>query len=148
MNLCVADVHWSLGLFVCWADKEYFLSFLLPSYNKIIKWKQTPTHKKYKFSEYIKDVFDSFFYFRQIILYLHTYRKLNADNKLIKTVGHRARFFRKMMLKHTRLCQQVWLYLDIFIFSLIKSLSCNKTLKTLGLQVVCINRMSLYKMFT
>jgi len=27
-------------------------------------------------------------------------------------------------LEHTHLCQQVWLYLDLFIFSLIKSLSC------------------------
>ena len=36
-------------------------------------------------------------------------------------------------VEHTHLSQQFWLYLDIFIFSLIKCLSCNKTLIVLGL---------------
>jgi len=36
-------------------------------------------------------------------------------------------------VEHTHLCQQFWLYLDIFVFSFIKSLSCNKTVKVLGL---------------
>ena len=40
------------------------------------------------------------------------------------------------------------LYLDIFIFSLIKSFSCKKTLKILGLEVLFINRISLHKKFT
>jgi len=48
---------------------------------------------------------------------------LNAEfNKLIQAVGHRARFFPKMMLNTPTFCQQFWLYLDIFIFSLIKYL--------------------------
>jgi len=51
-------------------------------------------------------------------------------------------------VEHTHLCQQVWLHLDIFIFSLIKYLSWNKTLNILGLYVLCINMMSLHKMFT
>ena len=38
--------------------------------------------------------------------------------------------------------------LDIFIFSLIKSLSCNKILNMIGLSVLCITRMSLLKRFT
>ena len=76
-------------------------------------------------------------------------RKFNAEfNKLIRTVRHRARFFQKMILNTSTIAQKIWLYLDIFIFSLIKSLSCNKTLKVLGLYVVCINRMSLHNKFT
>jgi len=56
------------------------------------------------------------------------YRKFNAEfNTLIQTVGHYARFFEKWCWTH--LCQQFWLYLNIFIFSPIKSLSCYKTLK-------------------
>ena len=51
-------------------------------------------------------------------------------------------------VEHTHLSQHFWLYLDIFIFSLIKFLSCNKTLKVLGLYVLCINRMSLHKKVT
>jgi len=31
--------------------------------------------------------------------------------------------FSKNDVEHTNLCQQFWMYLDIFIFSLIKSLS-------------------------
>jgi len=41
-------------------------------------------------------------------------------------VGHRARILRKNDAEHTHLCQQFWLYLDIFGFSLIKSLNYNK----------------------
>ena len=80
----------------------------------------------------LEDVFAScFFSIDFFYMYIHN-RKFNAEfNKLIKTVGHRACFFKKWSWTH--LCQQVWLYLDIFIFSLIKSLSCNKTLKMLGL---------------
>jgi len=51
--------------------------------------------------------------------------KVNAEfNKLITTVGHLARFFSKIDVGHTHLCQQFWLCLDFFIFSLIKSLNC------------------------
>jgi len=60
-------------------------------------------------------IFDRFFY-----IYIF-YRKFNAEhNKLMKTVGHRARLFEKWWTHP----QHVWLHLDIFIFSLIKSLSC------------------------
>jgi len=66
-------------------------------------------------------MFDRFFY-----IYIYC-RKINAEfNKLIKTVGHRARFFSKNDVEQPP-------YLDIFVFSLIKSLSCNKTLKVLAL---------------
>jgi len=37
--------------------------------------------------------------------------------------------FSKNDVEHTHPCEQFWLYLDIFIFSLIKSLSCYITLK-------------------
>ena len=47
--------------------------------------------------------------------------KFNAEfNTLIKTVGHRAFSLSKTDVEHTHLCQQFWLYLDIFIFLLIK----------------------------
>jgi len=55
--------------------------------------------------------------------------KKGEFNKLIKTVGHCACFFFKNGGEHTNLCQIFWLYLDIFIFSLIKSLNCNKNTK-------------------
>ena len=81
------------------------------------------------------------------IYFIYVYcRKFNAElNKLIKTVGHRACFFEKWCWTHP---QQFWLYLDIFIFSLYKSLNCNKTLKMLGQWVLCINRLSLHNKFT
>jgi len=57
---------------------------------------------------------------------------LNAEfNKLIKTVGHCARYFEKLCWTNPPLLT-ILTFFDIFIFSLIKSLSCNKTLK-----VVC-----------
>ena len=37
--------------------------------------------------------------------------------------------FSKNDVEHTHLCQQFWLYLDIFIFSLIRSLSCSNILE-------------------
>jgi len=49
---------------------------------------------------------------------------------LIKTVSLRS-YCRKRMLN--TFVNNFDFYLDIFIFSLIKSLSCNKTLKVLGL---------------
>jgi len=60
------------------------------------------------------------FLFSIDFFYIYIYcRKFNAEfNKLIKTVGHRARFF-EIDVQHTHLCQQFWLYLDIFIFSLL-----------------------------
>ena len=79
---------------------------------------------------------------KKISIYIDC-RKLNAEfNKVIKAVGYRVRFFEKWGWTHPP-CQQFWLYLEIFIFSLIKSLSCHKTLKVLGLYVLCSNRMSL-----
>ena len=68
--------------------------------------------------------FSAVFYFRYIFFYTYIYcKKVNAEsNQLIKTVDHRARFFSE---KNTHLCQQFGRFLDIFIFSLIKSLSCN-----------------------
>ena len=66
---------------------------------------------------------DCFFY-----IYIYC-RKFDAEfNKLIKALGHRARFS-KNDVELTHLCQHVWIYLDIFIFSLIKSLNCYITLK-------------------
>ena len=98
---------------------------------------QTISNRPSHFSCRFKGVFGRFFYFRKIVFYIYIYcRRYNSEsNKLIKTVGHRARlllFFRE---------NDVWLYLDIFIFSLITSLSCNKPLNMLGMLVVCINRM-------
>jgi len=60
--------------------------------------------------------------FRHIFLYIYIYayfRKFNVEfNKLIKTVGNRARFFFRKM-RHPPLQKN---YLDIFIFSLLKLL--------------------------
>jgi len=36
--------------------------------------------------------------------------------------------FSKINVEHTHLCQQFWLYLDIFVFSLIKLLQNTKVL--------------------
>ena len=54
----------------------------------------------------IKDIFGSFLF--SILFYIYIYcRKFNAEfNKLIKTVGHRARLFPKNDGEHTHLCQQ------------------------------------------
>jgi len=91
----------------------------------------------------LKEVFGIFlFSIKKFYIYIYC-RKFNTEfNKLIKTAGHCARFSAghcarfyplKNDVEHTHLCQQFCLYFDIFIFSLIKSLSCNKTLKVLGL---------------
>ena len=93
------------------------------------------------FKVLLKDLrfYSSFFIFDKTI-YIKVYcRKFNAElNKLIENRRSPCSLF----VEHTHLCQQVWLYLDIFIFSLS---SCNTTLTLLGLLVVCINRMSMHK---
>ena len=96
---------------------------------------------------------DDFYYLSFSIdcFYIYKYcSKFNTEfNKLIKTVGHHTRDFFSTNVEHTHLCQLhvFWLYLDSFIFSLTTirayrgarpgqwelGLSCNKTLKVLGL---------------
>ena len=73
--------------------------------------------------------FSVVYLFSMDCFYIYIYcRNVNAEfNKLIKQL------FSKIDVEHTYLCQQFWFYLDIFIFSLIKSLNCNKPLKVLGL---------------
>ena len=72
----------------------------------------------------LKDVFYRFFLFSIDFCYIYIYcRKCNAEfNKLIKNSRSSCSFFRKLMLN-----TQFWLYLDIFRFSLIKSLCWNTT---------------------
>ena len=81
----------------------------------------------------LKDDFYSFSFFSIDFFYIYIYCSIFNSTKLIKTAGHCNHFFRKNDVEHTPLCQQFWLYLGIFIFSLIKSLTCNKTLNILGL---------------
>jgi len=59
-----------------------------------------------------------FFFIFERFVYIYIYCKtFNAEfNKLIKTVGHLARFIEKNEVEDTRRCQQFWRYLDIFIF--------------------------------
>ena len=67
------------------------------------------------------DFYSCFFstYFLYIYIYAY-FRKFNVEfNKLIKTVGNRARFFFFRKMRHPPLQKK---YLDIFIFSLIKLL--------------------------
>jgi len=95
-----------------------------------VRWKTSVTNVLC-YSYKLKTFSAVFFLIDFFYIYI-CYRKFNAKfNKLIKTVGHLLLgFFSKKDVEHTHLCQQ---YLDIFIFSLIKSLSCNKTLEMLGL---------------
>ena len=65
------------------------------------------------------------FLFSIDFFYIYIYcRKFNAEfNKLIKTVGHRDRFFPKNDGEHTHLCQQFWLlfgYFDIVTYQVLK----------------------------
>jgi len=80
------------------------------------------------------------FLFSIDFFYIYIYcRKFNAEfNNLIKTVGHRDRFFQKTMVNTPTFANNFDFYLDIFTLSLIKSLSCNNTLNRLGLYVWCI----------
>ena len=94
-------------------------------------------HSKASIQIFTADWFTYFFgsfLFSIFFFYIYIYwRKFNAEfNKFIKTVGHYTRFFQKWCWTHPPLPTILTLF-GYFIFSLIKSLSGNKTLKMLGL---------------